>query len=428
MPIDRAWLDRPLHELDVWAEHLAEPVRIGRLSYEVGADTSLFEWSPDATRLHLDLSPLRLPLTTALWSSRDEELPVDYHGLPGVLNDSLPDGWGVYLMDKALARRDIPTDRISPATRLAFLGDRAWGALSFRPVIERDAQDSILIDELGRQMEATIEGHLDQVSAALLQAGSSPQGARPKVMVDCDAGFHLARVSGGPLEPGYRSWLIKWAARDEPADAPMVEQVYMEAAREAGLTVMQSQVMTINDAVVFATERFDRTPNGRVFCHSLAGLLHVTHARNNLELDYGHIANVMSRLEVPAAEFREGYVRAAFNAAMSIRDDHAKNAAFCLDTDGIWHQSPAYDLTYMPGPGGYHTLRFAGHRGRDPRREDLLRLAPHYNVGARDAGEILDRMIDIARRVGQRCREVGVSEDTVAPMERRLNEIANALK
>nr|WP_274380840.1 type II toxin-antitoxin system HipA family toxin [Dyella acidiphila] len=417
-----------MHELDVWTEHLGAPVKIGRLSYEVDAKESLFAWSAEAKRLNLNLSPIRLSMR-GVWSSRDEQqLPADYRGLPGMLNDSLPDGWGLYLMDKALARQNIPANRISPATRLAFLGDRAWGSLSFSPALGDDIQDAIPMGELGLDMEATIEGHLDEVSAVLLQAGSSPQGARPKVMVDCDESFRWARVSGGPLAPGSRSWLIKWAARDEPEDAPIVEQVYMESAREAGLTVMPSQLKAINKATVFVTERFDRTPNGRVFCHSLAGLLHLSHRDLNVRLDYGHIAEVMIELNVPAAELREGYMRAAFNAAMSVRDDHTKNVAFCLDAKGTWHLSPAYDLTYMDGPGGYHTLTFAEHKGRDPKREDLLRLATFYKVNKNDARDILDQMLDIASRVNEKCCAAGVSIDTRKPREQRLNAIANGLK
>lgn len=45
-------------------------------------------------------------------------------------------GWRYNLMDKAFIRLGIKPRRIFPAVRLAYLGERAWGALSFRPGID----------------------------------------------------------------------------------------------------------------------------------------------------------------------------------------------------------------------------------------------------------------------------------------------------
>lgn len=426
MTLSKDWLNAPIHQLDVWTEHLPDPVNVGRLNYEVVSGMAFFEWSADAQRLGLDFSPLMLPVGGGVWSSRDNrELPLEYQGLPGMLNDALPDGWGLYLMDKALARLGIRPELITPATRLAYLGNRAWGSLSFRPAIE-DGLDGVMpLDALGKEMEASIEGHLEHVSNELLRAGSSPQGARPKVMVDCDAGFQEARVTTGEPAPGQRSWLIKFASRDEPEDAPLMEQVYMDSAREAGLWVMDSVLLNLHGKPAFATERFDRTPAGRVFCHTLGGLLHFSHRAGGM--DYVNVAEVMDRLHVPEPSYRQAYARAVFNAAMSVRDDHAKNFAFVLGKDNAWDISPAYDLTYMSGPGGYHTMTFAGGDLRDPTQADLLNLATHYRVDRAEARQIIEGMAAVSHRVPLMARGLGVSQDTLAPIERRLTEIGRSI-
>ena len=424
MTLSRAWLNAPSHLLDVWTEHLAEPVCVGRLSYEVGEGTAFFEWTEEARKRGLELSPFMAPLSAGLWTSRSQkDLPLEYHGLPGVLNDSLPDGWGLYLMDKALARLGIKPEQITPATRLAYLGDRAWGSLSFRPVIEETDGSIMTFAHLAQQVDASIEGHLDEVSNEVLQAGSSPQGARPKVMVDCDAGFQHVRATTGAPGSGYRSWLIKFASRDEPADAPILEQVYMDCARKAGLSVMESRIQDINGKPAFATERFDRSPAGRVFCHSLGGLIHFSHRAPGL--DYVNVAQVMDRLNVPDPDFRQAFTRAVFNAAMSVRDDHSKNFAFVMGRDNRWSIAPAYDLTYMPGPGGYHTMSFADGKDADPTHKDLLNLATAYRLDAAEAGQIIEEVLEVARQVGPMARGLGVSRDTLAPVERRLETIAS---
>lgn len=426
MTIPADWLNAPIHQVDVWTEHLAQPVHVGSLNYERATGVAYFEWSEAAQLMQLDLSPLMLPIGNGVWNSRMErELPTEYNGLPGILNDALPDGWGLYLMDRALARAGIPPERITPALRLAFLGDRAWGSLSFRPAIEEDLGGVMTLDALGREMEATIEGHLDAVSDELLQAGSSAQGARPKVMVDCDAKFQNARVTTGIPAAGHRSWLIKFAARDEPEDAPLVEQVYMDCARKAGLLVMESRVLDLRGKPAFATERFDRSRAGRVFSHTLGGLMHFSH--RTIGLDYANVAQVMEALQVPEPAFREAYMRAAFNAAMSVRDDHAKNFAFVKGIDNRWDISHAYDLTYMRGPGGYHTMTFADGNSVDPTHADLLKLAHHYHLDEAAARPIIEAMVDVARQVGPMARGMGVSQNTLAPIEFRLSELARSV-
>jgi serine/threonine-protein kinase HipA len=422
MTIPTAWLNATIHQVDVWTEHLGPAILVGRLNYERDTGVAYFEWSDEARARNLDLSPLHLPLDIGVWASQHErDLPVEYQGLPGFLNDALPDGWGLYLMDKALARAGIPPELITPATRLAFLGDRAWGSLSFQPVIGEDISELMSLDALGQEMEASIEGHLEAVSDELLQAGSSPQGARPKVMVDCDGHFRHAKVTRGVPVEGFRSWIIKFAGRDEPKDAPLLELAYMTSARNAGLKVMDSGILNIRDKHAFATERFDRSSAGRVFTHTLGGLLHFSHRR--IGLDYANVAQVMDELQVPEGAYREAYARAAFNAAMSVRDDHSKNFAFIKGRNNQWDISPAYDLTYMTGPGGYHTMTFAEGNAQDPTQQDLLNLAPHYHLSEAEARPIIQAMADVARQVVPMAREMGVSKATLAPIADRLGAI-----
>ena len=427
MTFSKAWLEAKNHQVEVWAEHLASPVLIGRLNYNVASRAGYFEWTDEARNAHLNLSPLSMPLTSAVWASTaDPRLPQEYSGLPGMLNDALPDGWGLYLMDKALTRLAIRQEFISPALRLAYLGERAWGALTFRPVIEDAPDETMTLDRLGAEIEATIEGHIDDVSNELLRAGSSPQGARPKVMVDLSDNGNTARVTGGAAREGFNSWLIKFAARDEPADAPIVEQAYMKIARSVRLDVMDSTLMNINGKPAFATRRFDRAGNSRHFCHTLGGLLHYSHRASGL--DYVNLAEVMGALSVPKASYVQAYRRAVFNAALSVRDDHAKNFAFMVNQAQQWDISPAYDLTYMEGPGGYHTMTFAGGASQDPTHNDLLRLATHYQVETAEASHIVEEILEAAAGVGSDALGLGATKATVSPIVNRLRKISSSLR
>ncbi len=56
--------------------------------------TLLFEYTPQALAQGLELSPLHLKLRAAAYGG----FPPHQHRLPGLLADSLPDGWGLLLM------------------------------------------------------------------------------------------------------------------------------------------------------------------------------------------------------------------------------------------------------------------------------------------------------------------------------------------
>src|SRR5690606_41444023 len=75
-------------------------------------------------RRHLPSFPTRR-------SSDLQDFPAHQLGLPGMISDCLPDGWGLLLMDRLFRSRGLPPP--TPLERLSFLGDRAMGALTFSP-------------------------------------------------------------------------------------------------------------------------------------------------------------------------------------------------------------------------------------------------------------------------------------------------------
>ena len=57
-------------------------------------------------------------------------------GLFGVFNDSLPDGWGRLLLDRALIKHNINPGSLSVLDRLCFVGSHGMGALIYEPEAE----------------------------------------------------------------------------------------------------------------------------------------------------------------------------------------------------------------------------------------------------------------------------------------------------
>ena len=97
--------------------------------------TLLFEYAPEALAQGLELSPLHLKLRATAYGG----FPPHLLRLPGLIADSLPDGWGLLLMDRLFRQQGLRHP--GPLDRLAFIGDRAMGALRFVPAAEPDAEE-----------------------------------------------------------------------------------------------------------------------------------------------------------------------------------------------------------------------------------------------------------------------------------------------
>ena len=59
--------------------------------------------------------------------------PPEYAGLPPVFSDSLPDAFGRGLIDRWLEEKGYERSEITALDRLAYIGRRATGALTYEP-------------------------------------------------------------------------------------------------------------------------------------------------------------------------------------------------------------------------------------------------------------------------------------------------------
>src|SRR5205085_10450460 len=120
--------------------------------------------------------------------------------------------------------------------RLAYLGTRTMGALTYHPPAEPvDPAAQLDLHEMARASQQVIEGTAKEVLPQLLRAGGSPGGARPKVLVGVSGDSILSGEDD--LPPGYTPWIVKFPARQDSPDAGPGELAYSLLAREAGLAM-----------------------------------------------------------------------------------------------------------------------------------------------------------------------------------------------
>jgi serine/threonine-protein kinase HipA len=292
-------------------------------------------------------------------------------------------------MDRHFERQGVPSESLTPLDRLLYLGSRTMGALTYHPSDEQSgASEPLNLQVLAKEAQRVQAGHVEDLLPALIRAGGSPGGARPKILVGVKGDELLSGEDD--LPEGFEPWLVKFRGHQDPPHAGLVEAAYADMARAAGISVPPVRVFeTPDDGHFFGVSRFDRLPgNRRLHMHTLGGLIHSNFRIPNC--DYRILLNVTRTLTRNHQEVVECYRRLVFNVMAHNHDDHVKNFAFLMDDEGEWSLSPAYDLNCALSPLE-HSMAVNG-KGTDFTRSDLLSFAEEHQIDATQAGEILDQV------------------------------------
>lgn len=410
---------------DGWGEHWRWGTLVSTTALS-GRPQVVFEYSDEAKSKGLELSSFKLPLEGA---KLRRNFPSHQMGLPGPIYDSLPDGWGMLLMDRLFKRRGLNASRIGPLERLAYIGSNAMGAMSFEPIAPEalEPQVDIPLGLLAAEVQDVLNGEGGEFLQKLLQVGGSPQGARPKALVYRDPQTEaFTTVAASGLE----AWLIKFPARQEHPEVCVVEMVYAECLRACGIQTPDTRYFSLpNGLAAFASKRFDRQDGMRVPMQSLAAFTEADFQVAGT-LDYINFLRATHLCTNDVREKALAFERAVFNVAFNNRDDHPKNFAYLMSSTGEWKLAPAYDVTFCEGPGGYHQMDMMG-EALEIQREHMLRLAEEAELTADIAGGIIDRICDQGSEfasVAERMFPGLISRETLRTIQGRIDENIDRLR
>jgi serine/threonine-protein kinase HipA len=365
-----------------------------------------FEYSTEWLNGGFALSPFHLPLSPGL----KREPSQVFEGLFGVFDDSIPDGWGRFLMDRFFRAQGTVPESLSPLDRLCYVGDNAVGALQYHPLIpdipapRAGAMNLTLVAE---QAERIVAGSPEEALPALYSGGGSFGGSRPKVFVAYNPATDQMSSDTAATDPGFGQWIVKFRAREDFADAGCIEEAYALMARAAGITMPRTKLFTTPIGRFFGIERFDRGPGGsRTHMHTFGGMVH-SHFRDP-HRDYQEFLPVVFTLTKDIAQVEQAFRRATFNVLAHNRDDHVKNHAFIAGPTGDWSLSPAYDITFSTGVRDQHNMTVAG-KG-NPGLRELMKLAADAGIHVRAAKEIVSLVEAAVRRWPEFAEQAGVTE------------------
>lgn len=386
-----------------------------------------FEYDPTWLAQGHDLSPLHLPRKPGVQHYHAKS----FDGLPGLFHDSLPDSWGAKLMEMRFAEKGIKPNKVTPLMRLAYVGQRGMGALTYEPawpesgVAPRLHQTKLLT--LEREARAVVAGTANTVLAHLVEAGGTAGGAYPKVVVAAnDQAPGEVLYGGGDYPAGYTPWLVKFDLSKDNVTGP-TEHAYAAMARAAGIAMPATRLFSVPDQTGaqrrhFGVQRFDRDGSERIHVHSFAGVAH----KDPDKCDYRDLLLVAKALTRDMTQVAEGVRRMIFNVAASNRDDHGKNHAFVF-RHGEWKFSPAFDLIFVSP--SVQSMRGMGIGGewRAPTMQQITGVAQDAGMEPKTVRSITEQVAAAVQLWPHFAAEAAVPAEEIARVQRVLAEERESL-
>ena len=375
---------------------------IGKLVEHNGKN--LFALSPNTD---LPFSPIQLKEKNKLY---DFSHLAFQHGLPGLINDSLPGQYGQeYLNDFFVQHFQYHP---SVMETLQFIGDNTMGALTYEPsILKENDGDGVVLQakELYEQTKMALSGKAELSLAKIIALSSSAaSGARPKAIVGLNYQSKEIFVGkkGETIPDGFTHSIIKFdnliyganrgiatPYEEEKISKTITEHIYALCAKKCGISMPETSLIETDGGVHFAVERFDikKTSNGveRFHMHSLSGLMH--HNPAETTFDYMNAFRVGLKLNIPHEDMVNLYRIMIFNIVYGNKDDHSRNISYLMDKSGKWRAAPAYDLTFTYNK--HHQMLFNLKNISSIDRKHLIHMGEEFKI--QNCDEIISKVIEI---------------------------------
>ena len=387
-----------------WLPGSTEPVLAAHLDIDKGQGRFCYEPTHMDTPNARALDPVHLR-----FSRKASGIPVlKDGGLPGVVGDAMPAGYGA---DRLHARHDR---QLSPLELLALGPPDSVGAIEVCPDIDRKlAWQPHTLDEL--------RTHLQELE------DTTPASRAIRRMQDDDttsAGGERPKLT---LQHEGKLWLAKLQDRGDAPHLPARECAVMRMAAELGLQVPEVRFERHAGREVYLVERFDRTgnplrPQRHLFAsaHTVLGLDSSTlpgNARRSYLVLADHMRRWIGDESACQQDLHELWQRMAYNALVGNRDDHPRNHGLLHDGMG-WRLSKAFDITPLPTFTGLLAMGVAADGSPTCTAQNLLGSAPHFGLDLHDAAAWLGHAAaHVAQRWQPQLQALGVSSAHTAPFE-----------
>jgi len=346
---------------------------VGELTLTPDGKRCVFGYDKEWLASGFSISPLDLPLKSDLFVAPERP----FWGNFGIFEDSLPDGYGRYLLNRMLRQQGVDESQLTPLQRLSIVGNAGMGALCYEPETRLEfAKETLSFDRLQALALEVLSEHNEKDSALLYYNSGNSGGCRPKCLYHDEEG----------------DWLVKFRHTYDPKDLGQKEYQYNEIARKCGIEVPDFKLF---EGKYFASKRFDLLDGERLHVATAGALLN--ESIDFPKLDYKTLLHLTGFLTQNPKQVEAMFRLMAFNVFTDNKDDHAKNFSFIYH-EGHWRLAPAYDLT--PVPEGYHGEHATSVNGNGrPTVNDMIAVGESIRIPKKCGMEIINQ-------VREDCKEI----------------------
>jgi serine/threonine-protein kinase HipA len=411
------------------AETGQRPVHVGSIVYTEPSEGNRQEYFATFeyrnTYLGAPLDPVHLNYQqagTRLFPVPKELLAAG--ALHRVFSDSLPGSWG----KRKLAEVVPETKGLNEAQLLAWMSKagRTSGAMLFftkLPDDERPLTSLAEVDDVRIKTYAALTQLAQQLNDAQLAASLIHGGARAKTT------YFDAK---GEVGPSGMHYIAKFNQYNDAYNNSRVERVMIAMAGAAGINTVTAKVIRVmNEGVhvadIYLTERYDRFTDSDGFdnrVHRISMLSMCDHeiVASQDKGDYLNIVDVIRRVSgKPEEDVEEMFRRMIFNVGVNNTDDHMKNTEMCVQPDGTWRLSPAFDI--MPNKDAYiHTATMAGLSNGSLSDDFIRRTAEKFGIPHQKAREIRDKVVEVLIQWKVYAKQEGLADRDTAYIQAALDQ------
>lgn len=384
----------------VWLPGATEPFEAAQLTVAAGDGRWQFAETYAGRSDAVSPDPRQLRLT----SSRKGIAIVQKDGLPGVVRDAMPAGYGADRLEAGAERK------LSSMELLEVGVSDSCGAIE----VCKDIQKKLdwVPHEYGKLKDIIALMSADEPASRAIRkltddASTSAGGERPKVTI----------------QDGGRLFLAKMQARSDIAFLPGKEYVVMRRAGESGIRTPAVRLETVGKHVVYLVERFDRAgdpnkPERKLYASAHTVLrLDIDTVKGDPKRSYLALGDEMRvwcrRSPYLVADLQELWKRMAFNALVGNSDDHPKNHGLLYEGDH-WRLAPAFDITPLANFRKVLAMATAVDGSCAVSVPSLLATSPRFELGVEEAAAWLSKTAScVANTWESDLRGVGVSEPAI---------------
>lgn len=344
--------------VEIWGQ------KVGAVALNPDSGFYAFEYEPKFLRSDIELAPLQMPLAQGAEPFEFLSLPIEtFQRLPAMIADALPDKFGNALINAWMAERGMNASSITALDRLAYMGQRSMGALTFKPSRgpAKTKPSALQMSQLVTQARRAIRGdfdssdHAGEVLRQIIQVGTSAGGARAKATVAWNPQTQEVRTGQFDIPEGFQAWLLKFDGigadeqLGEGRNYGRIEYAYSLMAKAAGIHMSECHLLEEEGRAHFMTRRFDRSGNERHHMQTLCAMAHLDFNQIGAH-SYHQLFQTAQALGLGRSTMEEILRRMVFNVLAANHDDHTKNFSFLLRQGHAWELAPAYDITFAFNP------------------------------------------------------------------------------